>query len=828
MEKSAGGPEQDGAGDVDDVDGSGDELSTQESPPVLLETLAGRVPEPVVVATQDLEIVGANDRLAELVGLSKEVLVGEPLSWLFPSVTGETVAANCRAEAGEYLASRLDRPDGEGWVELSFDQHEWDGQRFYFGIVHDATERREREQFLEQYERVVETIEDGIYILDESFTIQTVNSAVESMTGHTAEDLVGSSAMMLADESTLDEAARLAQEMQFGDRDVGTLSTELTTADGETLPIETRFTTYDLDDGGFRQVGVVRDISDRRQFERTLSALHDATRQLLHTATKSEVADHIVTTATDVLDLPGASMFLFDQTENVLRQAAAADPTEGGKNMRYPVVTPGSGLLWDVFIGDEQTTFGPDDGVDLGGGQRPDWPGIALPLDHHGVFLVQTESELDPHVREMIDLLAASAEAALARVDREVTLRERESERREQNRQLRQLKEVNAIIRRIDRVLVEAETVEAIEQAVCDELVESELFELAWVGRQDASTLVPRAWAGESASYLDSIDLSIPDHGGPPAVRTARDATMTVEDAIAEGLRAEGWRTEAISRNFQSAISVPLQYDDFVYGVLTVYAAQSSGFSEMLQSVFTELGESIANAIRDVESRQREASDTVVELDLLLGAPDSLFTQLTETLGADVCCDGAVPHGADSTRLFIEVSDPPDQDVAAAIEALVSVESVTELSTDGDTHRYELIVNGPTVAGTLNDLAASLQSLRASADGIEVTLLLTTDVDVREFVERLQRRYPDTQLAARREKQVSHRTQDGLRAILEDELTDRQLEVLQTSYLSGFFDWPRESTGQDVAEMLDVSQPTVNRHLRVSERKLLELLFDGF
>ncbi|MFC7027579.1 helix-turn-helix domain-containing protein [Halomicroarcula sp. GCM10025710] len=122
------------------------------------------------------------------------------------------------------------------------------------------------------------------------------------------------------------------------------------------------------------------------------------------------------------------------------------------------------------------------------------------------------------------------------------------------------------------------------------------------------------------------------------------------------------------------------------------------------------------------------------------------------------------------------------------------------------------------MAGTLNELAANLSSLEATSAGIEVTLHLTTDVDVREFIERLRRRYPDTQLVARREKTVPHRAHDGIRASLEERLTDRQLEVLRTSYLSGFFDWPRKSTGQDVAAMLDVSQPTVNRHLRVSER----------
>jgi predicted DNA binding protein len=57
-------------------------------------------------------------------------------------------------------------------------------------------------------------------------------------------------------------------------------------------------------------------------------------------------------------------------------------------------------------------------------------------------------------------------------------------------------------------------------------------------------------------------------------------------------------------------------------------------------------------------------------------------------------------------------------------------------------------------------------------------------------------------------------------------LTDRQEEVMRTAYEAGFFESPRESSGNDVADLLGVSQPTVNRHLRRGERKLLELVFD--
>ncbi|MFD1514378.1 helix-turn-helix domain-containing protein [Halomarina rubra] len=57
-------------------------------------------------------------------------------------------------------------------------------------------------------------------------------------------------------------------------------------------------------------------------------------------------------------------------------------------------------------------------------------------------------------------------------------------------------------------------------------------------------------------------------------------------------------------------------------------------------------------------------------------------------------------------------------------------------------------------------------------------------------------------------------------------LTERQNEVLETAYFSGFFEWPRETSGLELASMLGVSQPTVSWHVRTGERKLLLLLYD--
>jgi len=49
---------------------------------------------------------------------------------------------------------------------------------------------------------------------------------------------------------------------------------------------------------------------------------------------------------------------------------------------------------------------------------------------------------------------------------------------------------------------------------------------------------------------------------------------------------------------------------------------------------------------------------------------------------------------------------------------------------------------------------------------------------------------------------------------------------LQTAYFSGYFDWPRERTGEEVAASLGITQSTFNNHLRTAERKLLDRLLD--
>ena len=125
------------------------------------------------------------------------------------------------------------------------------------------------------------------------------------------------------------------------------------------------------------------------------------------------------------------------------------------------------------------------------------------------------------------------------------------------------------------------------------------------------------------------------------------------------------------------------------------------------------------------------------------------------------------------------------------------------------------------------DRGGVLRRGTARPDGTELVVELPTETDVRRFVDRLGDRLPGLSLFARREHEASAASADGVARRLADRLSDRQAEALETAYEMGYFAWPRDHEGREVAAAMDITQPTLNRHLREAERKVFDTLLDG-
>jgi PAS domain S-box-containing protein len=566
---------------------------------------------------------------------------------------------------------------------------------------------------------------------------------------------------------------------------------------------------------------------ERREREQTLTALYEATRELVGTNTEQEVSDVVVDVTTDVLDLPAVGIFLFDDEENVLRPVAATETLHefyGGTTIFGPGRT--DSVTWQTYATGESRLF--DDirtSDQLVNSDTEGRGALFLPLSDHGVLVAASREvgAFDDTKHKLMGLLAATTETALDRVASKESIRERDTELAQRTQTLEQYDRLNGILRAVSETLVRSSSRSNIEQAVCDHLVEDDRYAFAWIGTlpTDETTVQPRAWTGDG-SYLDAVAATVASE--EPSARTAVENDVTVVENVTDHLQNETWAQTAVEYNFQSALSVPLPYGETNYGVLTVYANTPDAFDETTQEVFADIGRLVGYGLNAAETKQGILAGEVTELELEIASPDTFLNAVATLAGVPVQYRETTPDGDGQARVLFELDDPPVEDILALEADFVAVESLTHVER-GDSHLFRATLTGDTVAGTLLEGGGIPRHVEADAGHTRAVVRLPQQLSVREFLARIEETYPETELRSRRERTQTE-AREPLQFRLGTELTDRKREVLVTAYQSGFFQSPRETTGAELAELLDVSQPTVTHHLREAQRRLFAELFD--
>nr|WP_121821656.1 bacterio-opsin activator domain-containing protein [Halostella salina] len=571
-----------------------------------------------------------------------------------------------------------------------------------------------------------------------------------------------------------------------------------------------------------------RDITKRKQRERALTGVQRTSRELLYAETRTEVATQVVSSATETLTSGGAAVYGFDDDENVLYPITASDSVRATVGSLPDVSLDQRTAISNAFV-EERTT----DRTDAGGsGPALAFDSLddlsAIPLGEHGVLLLGTTdggplSDVD---REIGELLAATAEAAFDRLERERELRERDATLRERNRRLTETNRVNEMIREIDQALVHAETREEMVEAVCDRLTSDERFAFAWIGEVTAhgQRVRPSEWAGDNREYLDAVSLSTTDRETlpEPAVRTSQDRSMTVVQNVADSIRGANWCKEAVSRNFDSVLSVPLSYDGVLFGTLTVYGDEPNAFSETVQAVFRELGDTIGAAINSLQRKEALRSDSVFRLTYRIDDPATLLRRIAERVGCTLELKSEVTRADGSTLVFVAVDGADPRAVADAAADLVDVIDAELIRADDDGGLVSFTVRDQFLSAALASHGATRRTVEATPEQLRLVVDVPDTATVRAVDGLLSERFSDVTLVSQRNQT---RTTDADRAG-EPLLTDRQAEVAQVAYHSGFFEADRDVTGRDIASTLDISHTAFYDHVRRVEQKLFASLFE--
>jgi HTH-type transcriptional regulator, bacterioopsin transcriptional activator and related proteins len=230
-----------------------------------------------------------NDVAAAMFDGTEAEALGQRLWDVAPGLVGTTFETAYRKAMETQEANSVEAyfPPLEGWYRDIIHPSQ-SGLSIYFTEV---TERKERERTLERYERIVETVGDGIYVLDGDDRFTFVNDTFTSMTGYDREDLLGSPATVAFGSGFDETAAEIWTELESADRSVAVLEEQLHGADGESFVVESRFSRLELEGSERGRVGVVRDVTDRVEYERELERQRE---QLAAVTSLGEVASEIV------------------------------------------------------------------------------------------------------------------------------------------------------------------------------------------------------------------------------------------------------------------------------------------------------------------------------------------------------------------------------------------------------------------------------------------------------------------------------------------------------------------------------------------------------
>jgi len=523
-------------------------------------------------------------------------------------------------ESGEPfdVEARFETSSGEvRWLRIrGTPQNEGGEVETLLGSIQDVTERKEREQQLQQYQRIVETVDDGIYAVDDDGEFLLVNDAFCALTGFDREALLGSPASLLYGDDRKEEVRRLVDEAASDGRSAATIELEITRADGETVPVETRLEPFSTEEGVGR-CGVVRDISERIERE---AELHDRIEQQEIVAALGQRgledrdldalmadASRLVAATLDVdyckvLDLDA------DREELLLRQgvgwnegivgsatvSANAEDSQAAYTLSVdePVVVEdlstetrfsGPALLTshDVRSG-ISTIIGPSD-------------------DPWGILGVHDTTAQGFSERDVAFVQSVANVLGTA-----ISRRRDEAQLRDSNERLAALNDINTVVHSLSESVFGLSTKSDIRERICTRLADSDSYEFAWIGDEENGEVVVTAEAGVEG-YLADLTLPLdgpPDERGPTAQAHLTDDVQVVQNVQGDP-QYEQWQAHAREHGYSASASVPIVANGEQFGTLNVYSSRPSAFDEEERDALERLGSVLAYAFASVE-RDRE------------------------------------------------------------------------------------------------------------------------------------------------------------------------------------------------------------------------------
>ncbi|ELZ39867.1 signal-transducing histidine kinase/response regulator [Halorubrum californiense DSM 19288] len=297
------------------------------------------------------------------------------------------------------------------------------------GVIRDVADLRERQQELSRLQQAIDGANVPITLADpsqEDDPLVYVNDAFEEMTGYPPNETLGRNCRFLQGEDTNLEKVATLRETIDSEESV-TVSLRNYRKDGTEFWNRVTVTPiYDDDDELVRYLGTQQDVTGRKEREKRLTELNQATQALMTADTHQEVADIGVEAASGILDFETNAVHFSNANDTQLVPVAHTESvtTLAGDTTALPVANSIAGRVYrngkPETIEDVQQdldTYDPSTSLESY---------LYLPLADHGVLIAgaQKQGAFDQEDLTLGELLAENLVAALDRVERKQELRE--------------------------------------------------------------------------------------------------------------------------------------------------------------------------------------------------------------------------------------------------------------------------------------------------------------------------------------------------------------------------------------------------------------------
>lgn len=674
------------------------------------------------------------------------------------------------------------------------------------GFVRDVTERKERERKLLVRTRAIEKADVSFCFTDPTKPdnpMVYVNEGFERLTGYDEEEAVGRNCRFLqGDDANPRAKAELRRAVEEGEP----TTVEILNYKKDGTPFWNQIhisPIYDEDEDLVQFVGSQRDVTEQRRNRERLKRTNERLDVLYETVNKMMEASSSVRARELTEEAPRdlgyeAEYYVWnDETGEI-------ESMSSGKALS-------SGSVWAAYVSREP--FLAEDVV-------------AYPVSDDGVIYVSTadrDGDLSPfedrrseELQEFVSSLATSAEAALARFEHRAEVLELAEKLEDRKERMEALDEIDEAIREMARRIPRQTDRESMEQVACESLLNVDAWDFALIASPTGEGWVTHASSNEIfASALTSSFDSTPN----PVSESVVNGEPNFVESVAKEENSK-WRKFTLEEGYLSVATLPIAHSGETYGVLQVYSEEKRAFAEMYKSTLRDAAEMLGYAISSTERMKSSVGGDGVRLTLSVPDAEGPVARVARESGAKLKINRHV-SSKDGYTVYASPDEAETEDVVESIRAEPS-----------DSSESVVCIHAP--ATPVLEAVTSANGLLRScwydpdASAVLYEIDLPFGENHREVVDRISDAHTGTNVVSHRTRSVSDSSSssptDG--DPLSD-LTCRQVEVLETAYYGGFFNWPKESTGNELADELGVSSATFHQHLKSAEKKIVSSLLES-